>query len=236
MIKHNKEFKITFRDSDSNGNLRINSLVDFMQDIAREHATVLSVNFEEAEAEYYWIILRTRINIIHTPKIDETIRIETYPSGVDKLFAVREFNIYDKNNNKLGDITGYYVLMQKNKTTPVKIKGNPDFSVFNHEYVGEKIAKLNLSNLNVIRAIERRVFSSDIDVNGHMNNTHYVRWCFDMFDTSELRSKKIKSFQIQYVKEVLENEEVSIYRYDEDYIIGKCNNLISFIGKVEFYN
>ena len=235
MKKHNKEFKITFRDTDKEGNLKINALVDFMQDIAREHATILGVNFEDVNSKYYWIILRTKINIIKTPKIDESIRIETYPSGIDKLFTVREFNIYNKENEKLGDIKGYYLLMEYNKTFPVKIKGNPKFSIFNNIYEGEKVEKLILTNQESKKHITRRVFSSDIDVNGHMNNAHYIRWCLDMYNTDELYAKQIKSVQIQYEKQVLENEEIDMNRYNNGYIIGKKGEETSFIAKVEFY-
>ena len=235
MKKYNKEFKINFRDTDKEGNLKINALVDFMQEIAREHATILGVNFEDENSKYYWIILRTKINIITIPKIDETIRIETYPSGVDKLFAVREFNIYNEKDEKLGDIKGYYLLMEHNKTMPVKIKGNIEFPIFNNIYTGEKVEKLLPTNLEIRNTTMRKVYSSDIDVNGHMNNAHYVRWCLDMYDTNELYAKQIKSFQIQYVKQVMESEEVDMYRYKNGYVIGKNGEEISFIAKIDFY-
>lgn len=236
MTKFNKEFLITFRDTDRNGKLKTNVLVDFMQDIARADATDSSVNFESPNTEYYWIIIRNKINLWRTPMIGETIRIETFHSGLDRLYAVREFHIYDQDDHKLGNITGYYLLMQHDKARPVKIRGNESLAAFDIVYTGEKIDKLSSPSgkLALQMSHKRRVFSSEIDGNGHMNNAHYVRWCFDMYDTNELMTKDVKSFQIQYTKELLENAEISINRYADGYVVGEDEQTIYFIGKIEF--
>lgn len=235
MGKYNKEFLITFRDVDKNGNLRITALIDFMQDIARDDAGSLGVDFDKMHALYYWVIIRSKINILRTPKIDEVIRIETYHSGVDKLYSVREFQIYDQNDEKIGDITAYYLLMEQGKARPVKLKGNPDFAVFTRAYEGVKVGKLQVSEEAVEKSTRRRVFSSDIDSNGHMNNAHYIRWCYDMFETSELQGREIKALQIQYVKELKENAEISVNRHSDGYIIGECDGTVHFITKIEMH-
>lgn len=230
MKKYSKEFLVSFRDTDLKDNLKIPALVDFMQDIAREHAMTAGLNFDLTE--YYWIIIRSKINMIRTPKIDEIIKIETYHSGIDKLYAVREFCIFDKNNEKIGDITAYYLLMQQGKSTPIKIKSSPEFAILADVYTGEKIPKLTPCKEKLQKSETRKVFSSDIDGNGHMNNAHYVKWCFDMYETQE--KKEIKSFQIQYVKELLENAEILVNKYSDGYIVGEFENTIYFIAKIEF--
>lgn len=236
MKTFSKEYLITFRDTDRNGKLNTNVLVDFMQDIARADAADSGVNFESPNTGYYWIIIRSKINLWRTPRIDETIRIETFHSGLDKIYAVREFHIYDQNNQKLGTITGYYLLMEHGKTRPIKIQGTESLAAFDTVYIGEKVGKLlSPSNKLAIRTSQkRRVFSSEIDGNGHMNNAHYVRWCFDTYDTNELMTREVKSFQIQYVKELLEHAELSVNRYEDGYVVGEDEKTIYFIGKIEF--
>lgn len=234
MTKFSKEFTIAFRDCDGNGRLRIHALVDFMQDIARQAATELGVNFETPEVKYYWIIIRSKIHMIRTPKIDETISIETFYSGADKLYAVREFHIYDQNQVEIGTITGYYLLMEHGKARPVKIRANPNFPLFDCGYTGAKVEKLTPSHQGLVRSAQRCVYSGDIDGNGHMNNAHYVRWCTDMFSTEELQGRGVTSFQIQYVKELLEGAEVSIHRYEDGYIVGQDESTVYFIGKIVF--
>ncbi|MFI3313114.1 MAG: thioesterase [Eubacteriales bacterium] len=234
MITYNKEFVISFRDVDGHGNLRIHALVDFMQDTAREAATALGVNFETPDVEYYWIIIRSKINMTRIPKIDEKIRIETHYSGADRLYAVREFHIYDQDQAKIGDITAYYLLMEHGKTRPVKIKGNPNFTIFDQVYTGEKVEKLVVSQAPVVRSVNRQVFSSDIDVNGHMNNAHYVRWCFDMYENRERQASPVQSFQIQYVKEMLEHTQVTVQRHADGTVVGADGDTVHFIGKIYF--
>lgn len=213
MEQYNHEFAITFRDADVSGHLTMHALIDFMQEASRNHATRLGVNYSALEDEYYWIILRTKVHLDSVPCINQTIRIETFIEGLDKLYSVRRFNIYNEENQYLGYILGYYVLMSKLNHRPVKLKNFSEKAhIFGKDYEGEMLKKLNGRLEDVVRSTTRRVYSSDIDSNNHMNNAHYIRWIVDTFATEELGNQRITQLQIQYVKEVRENQEIEVIR------------------------
>ena len=55
---------------------------------------------------------------------------------------------------------------------------------------------------------------SELDVNGHVNNTKYANYVIDAINPS--MDDKIKSFQIDYRKEVMQGTQLNIYHLRHD--------------------
>lgn len=211
MDTYSKEFVITYREVDSRNQMKLNTVVDFMQDMSRLHATKLGVSYATDDDPYYWIIMRTKVVLDEYPQLDDVIRMETHIEGLDRLFSVRRFNIFNSTNKQIGYIQGYYLLMDKTAHTPVRMKSvDKNLALHNYPYQGDKLEKLNPNITEVKRNFTRRVYSGEIDSNNHMNNAHYIRWALDMFTTSELLENPVREIQIQFVKEMLEGTEVSM--------------------------
>lgn len=238
MNKYNHDFEISFRDADISGELTMHALVDFMQETARNHAQELGVDYSDEADDYYWIVVRTKVQFDVHPKIGEKIRIESFIEGVEKLFSVRRFNIYGENDMPIGYIIAYYLLMNRENNRPVKLRSlEGQENLYANVYEGEKLQKLKENLENVTKVVKRQVHSSDIDTNHHMNNAHYIRWIVDMFNVQELSLIRIQSIQIQYIKEVLEGEDVILERgMDGDkneYVVGRSKEgSIHFISLV----
>lgn len=213
MERYNHEFTIIFRDVDMLGNLTIHALIDFMQETSRNHAEILGINYSALVDDYYWIILRTKVQLNIVPQIGQKIRIETFIEGLERLYSVRRFNIYDEDDQCLGYIIGYYLLMEQEHHMPVRLKSlEGKEHIFMGKYEGEKVKKLQDKMIEVVRSTERMPYSCDIDANTHMNNAYYVRWVIDTFTVEELWNKRISSMQIQYVNEVREGQEIQVVR------------------------
>ncbi|UCF15566.1 MAG: hypothetical protein JSW59_19380, partial [Phycisphaerales bacterium] len=79
---------------------------------------------------------------------------------------------------------------------------------------GQKALPNELKRLELrgdYRSVERvRVPYSSIDLNGHVNNTEYVRWGVDALRTAFGFGGKIRSLQATYLSEVFEGDEVDL--------------------------
>ena len=63
----------------------------------------------------------------------------------------------------------------------------------------------------------RKVVFSDLDRNGHMNNTRYMEWCSDLLPSAFHRDHIPQEFTICYHSEALEGEPLDIhYEMNED--------------------
>lgn len=217
--KHSKFYTIEFRDVDLYGNLRMSALVEYMQDISGEHARLLGFDYsgDDNENRIFWIVSRAKMQLETIPKWKDTIRIETYPDGVDKLFAVRRFNIYNSQDEQIGYIIGNYILLDCDTHRPVRIKSlKGPITKLDWAYEGETLPKLKAPELVQVED-SRKVRSSEIDLNHHMNNAHYIRWATDMFTTEELGNTPIKSIQTNYITSLVEGDTARIVRgLDED--------------------
>ena len=236
--KYSKNFTITYRDVDMNGQLRMSSLVDYMQEISGEHARLLGMDYKGDDAsnedQVYWIVSRAKMTLETIPNWLETIRIETYPNGVDKLFAVRMFDIFDQEDKQIGQIIGDYILMDCKTHRPIRIsQAKGPLRFLNRPYEGELLEKLRGPE-EVVVEDKRKVRSNEIDLNHHMNNAHYIRWTVDMFTTEELRENPIKSIQTNYTASLTEGDTAILKR--GPIVEGKC--LIegtSVDGKVSYW-
>ena len=57
---------------------------------------------------------------------------------------------------------------------------------------------------------EKQILVSELDVNEHVNNAHYVRWVMDCFDAAKFRSQEVKMIQLNYLEQVMYGDRVEI--------------------------
>ena len=216
MTRLKEHYQVDFDVLDFNGKLSINGLSSYMQTVAAKHATKLGINFYKSGEKqvYYWILSRVKYEVYTYPIWEDQVALETYPGGHDKLFAVRLFDLTDAKGEVIGRITGDYVLMDAGKGRPVKIKGAPEpLAVLDFPYEGEKLDRIPLPEEILVEDI-RKAYYSELDLNGHMNNAHYIRWTVDMLPLEILKENEIVSLQINYNTSITYGVETKI-------IIGK---------------
>jgi acyl-ACP thioesterase len=54
---------------------------------------------------------------------------------------------------------------------------------------------------------------SDLDMNNHVNHCRYVDWVMDSLDADEVKSRRIRSIQMNFISQVPLGGKVSIVRF-----------------------
>lgn len=217
-LKLRENYKVQFDAIDFTGKISLNGLCSYMQIIAANHASELGFNYyKNGEMPgCYWILSRVKYVIDEYPKWEDEIAMETYPGGYEKLFAVRLFDLYNDSGRKIGHIIGDYILMDAVKKRPLKIKGaTGNLAFLDFPYEGESLNKLKIPSGEVIKEERRKAFYSEMDLNEHMNNAHYVRWSIDALPIERLKTHEISSFEINYNASVTYGVEVEIKLIEE---------------------
>lgn len=217
-FKLKEEYKVQFDAIDFTGKMTINGLCSYMQLIAANHASLLDFNYykNSETPEYYWIISKVKYVMNEYPKWEDKIAIETYPGGYKKLYAVRLFDIYNASGKKIGYIIGDYLLMDAAKMRPARIKGNTGALAFlNFPFEGESLAKLQIPE-EVLKVEKRKAYYSEMDLNEHMNNAHYIKWVVDMLPMELFRTHEISTFEINYNTSVTYGIEVNVVLSQND--------------------
>ncbi len=205
-----ESFKVRAYEVDIFGKAYVQTIFNYLQEAASNHAGALKADKENLERlNYTWVLSRAHIQMKTYPRWHQTVQIDTWPSKKETYFGVRDFEIKLKDET-IGRATSSWMMIDFNQRKPVKL---PDF--LNGVEYPEKGRALNdpFHRLPELRQVQNelklKVRYSDLDVNRHVNSGHYLTWAMEAVPV-EIRKKYIvKDFQINYRAEALFGDVVS---------------------------
>lgn len=206
-------FPVRAMDADAHNRLKISSVFNFMQIVAGMNANELGFGYEHLVPKgYFWILSRVILEWHGNVGIDNDIMIETWPKGVEKLFALRDFRIYSHHEECRGKATSAWLMIDSHNRRPLMLSHNmfnlPDFGLIPaiDEFPG-KIAEPPGKSLLALR----KAVYSDIDINQHVNNAKYLEYIFDALPGDVVNQYKTCRLQINYLKELHPGESFTMY-------------------------
>ncbi|MGA9120464.1 MAG: acyl-ACP thioesterase domain-containing protein [Bacteroidota bacterium] len=212
------EFTLTSYDVDFTGRLSVYSLLRRFQELAGSHAAHLGVGYDELRRDgLAWFLSRIKIEVESLPRWGETVRLVTWPKGIDRLFALREFRMEDGAGKSLLVATSSWLLVDTVKGRPRRLETIlGDRTFVNTAYaIREPLEKLQ-SQPSLACAYEKDVLPSDLDVNLHVNNAEYAKWVLDCYDAEMQKLRMLRSIQLNYLEETLLRDRVRIMVSPED--------------------
>jgi acyl-ACP thioesterase len=205
------KFKVGTFDCQVDGNIKIASLMQHLQQVAAVHAEQLGFGFERlSELNGYWVLSNLRMEISRLANRNDEVTIRTWPSGYTRTVATREFVGIDQSGSEMFRAGSEWMVMNK-QTNRLKNLFRLDLGL---PKTGLKALPEKLSRLEPhsdYREVDRiRVPYSSIDLNGHVNNTEYVRWGIDALRRMFEFKGNIRSMQATYLSEVFEGDELDL--------------------------
>ena len=201
-----KEYPVTDAAVDCFGFLKPSMLLFFCQDVAGHHCDILGVNYEAlAHKNLFWAIIRQKVQITRLPRSGETIRVETWPMPTTKVCFPRSTVAYDQDGNELFRAIGMWVLMDTESRAMV-LPGKSGVDVQGLLTGTELAAPGSLAPRELADTSSRRVCYTDLDRNGHMNNTKYLEWMSDLLPSSFHRENQPREFTVCYHSEAREGD------------------------------
>ena len=214
--KYSKTLPIQFSETNFKLKLKLFSLVNKMQETSSLHAEALGMGYDALETHGLgWIISRYKITMTRYPSWEENLTIETWPSGIDRLFAMRRFRIYDENKVQIGSIHCAYILISTKTGRIQRISALPvPLPIIEDDEKAEELQKLEMIG-TLVSTCKRQVHYTDIDLNMHMNNACYVQWIEDCFPLEKHEDMEIRDLQVNFISGAKLGEEVEIKLYQE---------------------
>lgn len=198
---------------DCRGYLKPSQLLFFIQQTSGEHSTALSVGYEELEKRrLFWAVTRHRVQITRLPQSGETVRVETWPMPATRVAYPRSTVAYDEKGNECFRSMSLWVLMDLD-TRNMILPGKSEILVPGTVRGGELSVPGALVPKVLAGEADRRVCFTDLDRNGHMNNTRYMDWVADLLPSSFHRAGVLREFIICYHTEAREGQTLQL-RYD----------------------
>jgi acyl-ACP thioesterase len=185
--------------------------MQYLQEIASIHADELGFgNTWLNEINGYWVLSNIRVEINLLPKWNDEVIIRTWPSGNTRLIATREFVGKEGEGRELFRASSEWTILNKDTNRPKNLSGLN----MNSLAVGSKVIEKEIDRLKPIddyaQVEQVWVPYSSIDLNGHVNNTEYVRWGIDAIRAKFQFEGDIRSLQVTYLAEVFMDDKLDL--------------------------
>lgn len=236
-------FRIKAIDTDASKRIKIPYLINYMQEAAWSNATKLGFStYDMLKNGITWVLNRMYVEFHELPVYPQILKVETWPSDLDKFFAYRDFRVFDEENKLMVKATSNWLVLDISTRKLIAVPGHIKQAKFSVDRNGmEKIkGKCTFDEDSVTSEFAISVSWFDLDVNRHVNNTKYFQWMLDSLSPEILEDKYVKSIDITFKAEVRYGEEVVSQSYALDsnsyahQIINKSSGKVLVLGRSEF--
>ena len=206
-----------------------NSVLEMMQETAGMHSDSFGLTREKMDSmNICWVLSRLTVEFSKMPALGNQILIEIYPTSEKLLFYPRSHVFYLADTmEEIGRAGSLWVLLDKNERKIVKNDTVTKGILLDQNRkpaVGSPATVRPLTSEPIKNVIQPRF--SDIDINGHVNNTKYLLWCIDAIGMDVMKDYWISSFHVNFDAEVLYGMEIETELYLDD-------RAFAFIGSYE---
>ena len=207
---YQQNFTITDNCVDCFGRLKPSMILYYVQEVAGRHFDRISMDYDAlAQKGMIWVIIRQKVQITRIPQRGETIRVETWPMPTTRVAYPRSVVAYDAEGNEVFRSISIWVLMDIHSRSMI-LPGKSGVSVVGTLRGNELTAPNALPAKNLLNHRNRPVCFTDLDRNGHMNNTKYMDWIDDLIPSAFHQEHDLKELTVCYMSEAREGQELSM--------------------------
>ena len=196
---------------DQHSCLSIVSAVNYFQESAWRNAESMGVGFRElASKNRFWVLSRLYVEMYRYPMWGDHIQLETWPKGMESLFAMRDFRIKSADGAELLGAGASAWLIIDGTTHRLQRVDHicDDMPYYPQNAVNRPLGKIApagemTSKHSVIAGY------TDVDVNNHVNNVCYLNWAVNHLPV-ENDKLAVRSLEINFLSEALLHSPIEL--------------------------
>jgi acyl-ACP thioesterase len=197
---------------DDQKRLGLFGLLNLLQDIAWLHAKHLGWGYEAlVEHGTAWVLVRQKLVMADWPVWGDVVEVRTWPRGVNGALAVREFEIV-AGDRKFGECSTSWLIIDAQTRRPTRI----DCEAFRKHARTEGCLAVEAQKIGLRTDLKTeatfQVRNSDLDVNGHVNNTRYAQWILDSIPLEAHAAYRLNEYEVNFLAETNVGDTVVIER------------------------
>lgn len=202
---YSESFLLRSYQADVTDHLRPGALLEMMQEMAGAHAELLGVGHSMTiQHGLAWVLTRVEVRMKRYPRSHETLQIETFPMPNRRWFFPRYFIFRDAQGEEIGCAGSMWTLLDIHERKMAKpgpvlplMPDNSDLTApMGMPCTVEEIAAAPSER-------EQAPLYTDLDVNGHVNNTRYLDWCCNALGVDVMKAHELRSFALNFHHEIL---------------------------------
>ena len=207
---YTQNYEVTDIAVDRYGRMKPSMILFLAQEVAGQHCNLLSVDYDTLAAKrMFWAVTRHRVQISRLPVRGETIRIETWPMPTTRVAYPRSVVAYDQQGQECFRAISLWVLMDLDKRSMI-LPGKSGISVIGTLRGLELDSPNGLMSKELRCHLSRTVCFTDLDRNGHMNNTKYLDWISDLLPSTFHKNHQPREMTVCYLSEAREGQTLDM--------------------------
>ena len=212
-----KDWEINFTQCTPNGFLKYTDLCNILQLTAAAHSEVGGISFfDMQEFHQAWVLSRMRVEINALPKWQDVVTVKTWINSLENSRSVRALEMYVNGKKIVGCETYWAVFNTQLRRPEALALPYEHFELFpENRATSEGFSKINI-NHEKEAVFEKIVYLSDLDIVNHVNNVKYLEWCLDHVDPKRIMKQEVKSFEMNFMKELSLKDNVVIHESEDD--------------------
>lgn len=245
VTKYIEKVKIFNHYTNYKGRLFVKTLCDLFNDVAEVQTEIYGVDVATLNAQgMTWMLHRLHIQLAKMPLQNEEVYIETWPSGTDRLFALRDYRMIRENGEELVRATSEWMYIDLKRRRPVRLTEKVIRMSTEHDIPHLDIPPLLHEKEFHLEAVgQGRPFGAtfdNIDFNGHVTQASYMRWITNSLPFEFLKEHILIDVEVIYAHEIMPDSTIySNYSLEEkgEYIVishqvtNEAGNLTHCIAK-----
>lgn len=196
---------------DAAGRWKPSAILAEMQEMGEAHAASLGFPRDFlVRSNMCWVLYGLKLRLDEHPMLHDELRITTWAGTLQSLFFPRFFRFERPDGALIGEAATSWVLFNLETRRLLRPSALPGRLPANERrQCGLPLPGALHLETPPMRC-ERTIAYSDLDLNGHMNNTHYADWIVDLLDVERLRARGLYSLQINYNAEGMLGERIAL--------------------------
>jgi medium-chain acyl-[acyl-carrier-protein] hydrolase len=193
------------------GEAGVPALCNWLQDAAGNHASALDWGMDTLQAKSLtWVLARLHVQLDRLPVWREALTVRTWPTGVQRVLAVRDFRV-EGGGAPVAVATSGWVLVDTTTRRPVR-PGPALHEIATHMPPRALFDPFDrLPELPATPAkLNVRVGRSDLDLNGHANNVRFIAWALDALPAGAVAGLLPTDIEIELRAEAREGEVLAL--------------------------
>jgi acyl-ACP thioesterase len=203
-------FRVRAYETDQLGRLSILSFCQLLQEAAGNHARALGVGLEALqERNLTWVLSRIRLTVRRLPAAGEAIEIQTWPSGRDRIFALRDFTVLGGDGAALASADSAWLVIDRARRRPIRLE--PFLERIQPAEAPPMLEKPIPPVPAGGEGGKRKTLGvryRDLDANRHVNNVTYVEWIQEGFAPAFFDRRRLSSLEVEFRAEALAGDTV----------------------------
>ncbi len=207
------EYDVRGYDCGYGGPMRPFAIANFLQEAAGAHATALGVGIPDLLARgMTWMLSRVDIRVDERAREGERISVATWPAGIERLFALRDFVMKGSDGRVLARAVYAYLVVDAEARKLVRpqtvfgdreMRGRGAHPIEGHRFDIPEAGGMKAS-------FAQRAWGRHIDLNGHVNNAHILDWLADASAPEARRGMRLSAMRAEFKAELVSGDELEV--------------------------